>query len=145
MTVDEILNRENEITRQIEATELVKVNGTYLNDPKPSAFKFSKKELDYDSGRNILGVMERNVLDHHARTLDLTFTNVNALQMATLLNILDHPTLTVECFDPYTGGMTSATMYHGDLNPEVDRVTWDYNRNVPIVIYKDFTVQLVEY
>ena len=50
------------------AVQLINVNGT---DVAVQSYDFSKKEQDLDSGRNLDGVMERNILAHHPRTIDI--------------------------------------------------------------------------
>lgn len=137
---------EREKDRLIEAVQLVYINGVPLDDPKPAPpYAFAKMEIDYDSGRNINGIMERNVLEHHAHTLDLTFSCLNGTQMARLLNLLDNSTLSVTAFDPFTNAMQTYTMYHGDLKPEITWYDWDNKINAPTPIYESFKVSLVEY
>lgn len=119
---------------------LVKINGKELNNPAPAPpYNFSKKEMDLDSGRNLEGVMQRNILAHHPHTLKLKFPPMGAEQMTTLLNLLDNPYLQVTAFDPFLNNMATYTMMHGDLNPSIDIFVEDR------ILYNEFTVELVEY
>lgn len=119
---------------------LVSINGVELNNPAPAPpYNFSKKEQDLDSGRNLNGVMERNILAHHPHTLSLKFPPMEASQMTALLQLLDHSTLSVRAYDPFIGGMATYSMYHGDLNPSINIYVSDR------ILYNEFSVELVEY
>ena len=110
-----------------------------------SSYKFGKMEIDLDSGRNLNGVMERTVLAHHPRKLTLTFPPMNEASMYSLLGLLDSSTLTVTAYNPFTKTTEQMTMYHGDLTPEI---YWDGinpANNTKEILYKDFSVELVEY
>lgn len=118
---------------------LVMVDGVVL-DPQPSPpYNFSKIEQDLDSGRNLLGVMERTILDHHVHKLQLTFPPMAKEKMATLLQILDKPYLQVTAFDPQTNSMQTYTMYHNDLTSGLNIYTSDWT------LYDTFSVDLIEY
>lgn len=137
---------EANIQALLDSYQIVYINGVALNNPKPAPpYNFSKKEQDLDSGVNLTGYMERNVLEHHRRTLDLTFNSMNGIQMTTLLNLIDNPVLSVTAFDPWFNELRTYEMMHGDLNPTIDR--FDYNPDTGIIeaIYNPFTIQLVEY
>ncbi len=139
---------QEEIKQAIESVQLVYIDNIPLDDPRPAPpYNFSKKELDLDSGRGLDGIMQRNVLDHHARTLDLIFSGLNGRQMSRLLNIVDKPSMQVRAFDPWTNSMQTASMevYHGDLNPKITMFDWDYETNQVTPIYEPITIQLVEY
>ena len=120
---------------------LVSINGVELSNPAPAPpYNFSKKEQDLDSGRNLNGVMERNILAHHPHTLTLKFPPMEGGQMTALLQLLDHSTLNVTAFDPFSGSMQTYVMYHGDLSPSVNIYTPPDR-----ILYNEFTVELVEY
>ena len=78
-----------------------------------SKYKFSKMEIDLDSGRNLNGVMERNILAHHPRKLHITFPPMNENSMHALLSLLDNPTLTVTAYNPFTKSTETMYMMHG--------------------------------
>lgn len=139
---------EEQIKAAIDAVELVYIDEIPLNDPKPAPpYAFSKKELDLDSGRGLDGIMQRNVLPHHPRTLDLTFSGLNGRQMSRLLNIVDKSSMQVRAFDPWSNAVQTISMklYHGDLNPKITMFDWDYELNQVTPIYEPITIQLVEY
>lgn len=118
------------------------INGKQL---ECMTYQFAKMELDLDSGRNLNGVMERNVLAHHPRKLTVTFAPMNQAEMKSLLNTIDNPTLTVVAFDPFAGSNTTMTMYHGDLIPEIYWNGINPTTNKQEILYKEFKVELVEY
>lgn len=138
---------EAQINQALEQYQVVYIDGTALNNPKPSEFSFEKYDQDYDSGRNMKGYLIRNKLAHSVRKLPLTFPPMNGEQMKTLLALLDKEQMQVKAFDPWANQMQTATMklYHGDLKPQVDHFFWDYDNNRIDVLYKDFSVSLVEY
>lgn len=122
---------------------LLTVNGTALN---PSGYEFDKMELDIDSGRNLNGKMERNVLSHHPRKIIAKFPPMNQSSMQNLLNILDHSTLTVNAYNPFTGAMESnIKMYHGDLKPTMYWKVENIAGTAIEVLYQELQVELVEY
>ena len=54
---------EANIQALLDNYQIVYINGVALNNPKPAPpYNFSKKEQDLDSGVNLTGYMERNVL-----------------------------------------------------------------------------------
>lgn len=117
------------------AIQLLNIDGTDIAVMK---YDFSKKEMDLDSGRNLEGVMERNVLEHHARTLDIVLPPCNRDQMHNYLKVLDKPVLTVRAFDIFTNQIETVIMMHGDLNTSL---YW----NPDDCLYNAMPVQLVEY
>ena len=122
---------------------LLTVNGTALN---PSGYEFDKMELDIDSGRNLNGKMERNVLSHHPRKIIAKFPPMNQSSMQNLLNILDHSTLTVNAYNPFTGAMeNNIKMYHGDLKPTMYWKVENIAGTAIEVLYQELQVELVEY
>ena len=119
-----------------------KINNTDVNC---ASYRFAKMEIDLDSGRNLNGVMERTVLAHHPRKLFLKFPPMNETQMYNLLTLLDNSTLTVTAYNPFTKTTVTMDMMHGDLIPEI---YWDGINpatNTKEILYKEFSVELVEY
>lgn len=141
--------KEAQIDKMLEEFELTYIDGVPLNDPKPKApYGFGKYEQDLDSGRDISGVMDRNVLPHHPRKLFLNFPyGMNKAQMSKLLNLVDKSTLSVKAFDPWTGDMQTVNMQmmHGDLVPQVDYFYFDYDTQKIDCKYQEFSIELVEY
>lgn len=102
------------------------------------SYDFSKKEQDLDSGRNLKGVMERNVLSHHPRTIDIVLPPCDRTAMYNYLKIFDKSTLKIKAFDIFQNKVVSISMYHGDLNPSL---YW----NPDEMLYNAMKIQLVEY
>ena len=139
---------EEQINKLLEEYQLVYLDDVPLDDPKPSAYKFGYYEQDLDSGRDITGVMDRNVLEHHPRKLFLSFPyGMNIEQMSKLLKQLNKSTLNVRAFSPEEGKITDTAMklMHGDLEPEVDFFFFDYDTQKIDCKYLAFSVELVEY
>ena len=121
---------------------IIAINGKQL---ECSSYTFAKMELDLDSGRNLNGVMERNVLAHHPRKITVKFPPMNSTDMINLLAVLDKSTLTVNAFNPFTGAYENMTMYHGDLIPEIYWNGTNPTTKTQEILYKEFQVELVEY
>ena len=117
------------------AVQLINVDGTNI---AVMNYEFNKKEIDLDSGRNLAGVMERNVLAHHPRTIDIILPPLTREEMHRYLNIFDKSILTVQAFDIFTNSIQTLVMMHGDLNPSL---YW----NPDEMLYNAMKIQLVEY
>ena len=120
----------------------LRINNT---DVACSSYKFGKMEIDLESGRNLNGVMERNVLAHHPRKLYITFPPMGENAMYNLLDLLDNPTLSVTAYNPFSKNYITMSMMHGDLEPEL---YWDGinpKTNQQEILFKEFSVELVEY
>ena len=117
------------------AVQLINVDGQNI---EVMNYDFSKKEQDLDSGRNLQGVMERNVLEHHPRTIDIVLPPLSREDMHRYLNVFDKPVLNVSAFDIFTNSIQTLVMMHGDLNPSL---YW----NPDDMLYNAMKIQLVEY
>ena len=115
--------------------QLINIDG---QDIAVMNYDFSKKEQDLDSGRNLEGVMERNVLEHHPRTLDIVLPPLSRADMHRYLKILDKPVLNVRAYDVFEDAVLNIVMMHGDLNPSL---YW----NADDMLYNAMKIQLVEY
>lgn len=149
-----IQNGEKKKINVIEGTSgtnitLTKGAFVYLNDPAPtSPYGVGKYEQDLDSGRDLDGVMVRNVLDHHPHKIFLNMPyGMNMEQMCRFLNLVDQTTLKVKTFNPWTMGIdiTEMEMMHGDLVPEVDYWFYDYETQKIDCAYNSISVEIVEY
>lgn len=120
--------------------------GTYT-ELITSDYEFDKMELDLDSGRNLNGVMERNILSHHPRKLIISFPPMDGADMQSLLTLLDHSILYVKAFDPFKNAMQTEPMkmYHGDLKPKLYWKVENLNGTNIEVMYQTLQVELVEY
>lgn len=101
-------------------------------------YDFSKKEIDLDSGRNLKGKMERNVLAHHPRTIDIVLPPCDRETMHNYMTIFDKSELTVRGFDIFTNQIETIVCMHGDLSPSL---YW----NPDEMLYNSMKIQLVEY
>jgi hypothetical protein len=117
------------------ATQLLNVQNTDIEVKK---YAFSKKELDLDSGRNLNGVMERTILAHHPRTIDIILPPCDRTQMHNYMVLFDRPEITVKGFDIFTNQIETIICMHGDLSPEI---YW----NPDEMLYNEMPIQLVEY
>lgn len=119
--------------------------GTYT-ELKTFDYNFHKMELDLDSGRNLNGKMDRNILSHHPRKIIATFPAQDGVQMQKLLNLLDHSTLYVKAHDPFINAMQTEpmVMMHGDLKTKLYWKVVDLEDNVE-TMYEACQVELVEY
>lgn len=119
--------------------------GTYT-ELKTFDYNFDKMELDLDSGRNLNGKMDRNILSHHPRKIIATFPAQDGVQMQKLLNLLDHSTLYVKAHDPFINAMQTQPMemMHGDLKTKLYWKVVDLEDNVE-TMYEACQVELVEY
>ena len=108
-------------------------------------YQFAKYEIDLNSGRNLDGVMDRNVLAHHPRKLFVTFPPKDENAMAELLNLIDNPELNVTAYNPWTKTNVTMDMMHGDLIPEIYWDGVDPATDEKEVLYNAFSIELVEY
>lgn len=122
---------------------ILNIGGTEL---AVASYEFNKMELDIDSGRNLNGVLERNILSHHPRKIMVTFPPMSQSDMENLLSILDNSTLTVSAYNPFTGAIESnIKMYHGDLKPKIYWKVENLAGDAVEVLYYELQVELVEY
>lgn len=119
---------------------LISINGTEV---EVMNYSWKLADQDLDSGRNLAGYMERNLLPHSVNTLTLTFPPQTAAERASLLQLLHHEYLTCVFLSPYSNSMETHTMMHGDLE---SALYWNVNDELgQQVLYNSFQVQLVEY
>lgn len=120
-----------------------------LDDPMPcSPYGVGKYEQDLDSGRDMDGIMIRNVLEHHPHKIFVNMPyGMNIKQMKRFLNLIDQSTLYVKTFNPWFGEMqtTQMEMMHGDLVPEIDYWYFDYDEQKVDCKYNAISVEIVEY
>lgn len=121
--------------------KLLKINGTEL---EVMDYLWSVKEIDIDSGRNLKGVMERDIAEHHPITLKVTFPPQNQTERQRVLNLINHPYLETTCFSPLSGTMETHTLMHGDLDSQIYWSVESINGDDGIM-YQSFSVDLVEY
>lgn len=119
------------------------VDGTEI---ETMSYEFDKMELDIDSGRNLNGVMERNILSHHPRKIIAELPPMNAEKMKNVLAVLDKPELYVTAYNPFKDAMESnIKMYHGNLKPVLYWKIESVDGTEIEVLYQKLKVELVEY
>jgi len=100
-------------------------------------------DQDLDSGRNLAGYLERNILEHSVNTLNITIPPQNAAQRAHTLQLLHKNYLTVSFLSPYSNTVETHTLYHGDLESEL---YWNVDDAIGTeTLYNAMQVKLVEY
>lgn len=145
------LKTELNVSNGTTGTQITLQSGVYmgLNDPAPeSPYGLGKYEQDLDSGRDMDGIVIRNVLDHHPHKIFLNMPyGMNRKQMARFLHLVDQSTLYVNSWNPWKADMdtTVMKMMHGDLVPEVDFFYYDYDKQDIDCKYNAISVEIVEY
>lgn len=117
------------------SVQLLNVDGANV---EVQSYDFGYREQDLDSGVNLAGYMERNVLEHHRRTIDIVLPPCDRTQMHQYMTIFNKSTLTVNAFDINTNQIETIICMHGDLLPSI---YW----NPDEMLYNAMKIQLVEY
>lgn len=108
-------------------------------------YQWMLADQDLDSGRNLAGYMERNLLDHSVNKLTITFPPQTGAERATTLQLLHKEHLSCNFLSPYTNSYETHDMMHGDLK---SALYWnvDSEGDIPSqILYNAFQVELVEY
>lgn len=121
-------------------SQLLNIDGT---DLEVSGYLWKLADQDLDSGRNLAGYMERNLLDHRINTLTITIPSQIASERQATINLLDKYSMQITFLSPKTNTMETHTMMHGDIESEI---YWNVEDDLGSEIrYNSFQVQLVEY
>lgn len=100
-------------------------------------------DQDLDSGRNLAGYMERNLLDHSVNKLTVIFPPQNGADRAALLQLLHKEVLSCYFLSPYSNTYETHVMMHGDLS---SALYWNVEDSLGTeILYQQFQVELVEY
>lgn len=123
------------------ARKLINIDGT---DLEVMDYHWSLDDQDLDSGRNLSGYMERELLDHSVNTLDIIFPPLNDVEMSNTLQLLHKETLICRFLSPYSNTIEEHKMMHGNLTTDL---YWNIINieGQEEILYKSFKVQLVEY
>lgn len=123
------------------ARKILTIDGTEL---EVMDYQWTIADQDLDSGRNLKGYMERNLLDHSINKLTVVFPPQNDSDRSTLLKLLHKEELTVKFLSPYSNSIEIHTMYHGDLTSALywNIINVDGEEEI---LYNSFSVELVEY
>lgn len=106
-------------------------------------YTWTLADQDLDSGRNLAGYMERNMLPHSVNTLTLTFPPQEAAERALTLQRLHKKNLVCTFLSPYSNTLETHTMMHGDLE---STIYWNVDDELGSqTLYNSFEVKLVEY
>lgn len=121
--------------------KLLNIDGT---DVELMDYQWMLADQDLDSGRNLAGYMERNLLDHSINKLTLVFPPQNGDERSATLKLLHKEKLICKFLSPYSNSIETHTMMHGDLK---SALYWNIvnNDGVEEVLYNSFQVELVEY
>lgn len=121
--------------------QLLNIDGT---DVEVMSYLWTLNDQDLDSGRNLAGYMERDLLEHSINTLTVTFPPQNQTERQQILTLLHKENLVCRFLSPITNTIETHTLMHGNLESEVYWNVIDSDNNDEI-LYKAFQVKLVEY
>ena len=103
------------------------------------SFKEGLRDQDLDSGVNLAGYMERNILAHSRRTIDIVLPPCTKEQLHEYMKLFHKTHLAVKVWCIFEGKETTIDMMHGDL---IGDMYWQLEYGS---LYKATTIQLVEY
>ena len=121
--------------------KLLTIDGTTV---EVMDYQWMLADQDLDSGRNLAGIMERNLLEHSVNKLTVIFPPQNGDERAATLQLLHKEELICDFLSPYSNSIERHIMMHGDLK---SALYWNVvNENgQDEILYNAFTVELVEY
>lgn len=121
--------------------KLLNIDGT---DVEVMDYQWMLADQDLDSGRNLAGIMERNLLEHSVNKLTLIFPPQNGDERAATLQLLHKRELNCKFLSPYSNTIETHIMMHGDLK---SALYWNVvnQDGKDEILYKEFQVELVEY
>lgn len=116
---------------------MINIDGVDL--PSPSVFKIPRSDLDSgDTGRNELGVLQRDRIRQGIYKIELEFKGINSSNLYLIESAIEPAELNVTF--PTPAGKQTKKMYAGDRNVEIVK----YNDN-PDKIRWNLSFNLVEY
>ena len=121
--------------------QILNIDGT---DVEVMSYLWTLNDLDVDSGRNLAGYMERNLLEHSVNTLTIIFPPQNQFERQKTLVMLHKEELICKFLSPYSNSIETHKMMHGDLE---SKLYWNVKKQDGIdeILYEQFQVKLVEY
>lgn len=120
--------------------KILNIDGT---DVEVMDYSWTLADQDLDSGRNLAGYMERNLLPHSVNTLTLIFPPQEGPERAATLQLLHKRNLVCTFLSPFSNTMETHTMMHGDLE---STIYWNVDDELGSqILYNSFEVKLVEY
>lgn len=116
---------------------MISIDGVDL--PSPSSFKMPRSDLDSsDTGRNELGILQRDRIRQGVYKIELEFKGINSSNLYKVESAIEPAELNVTF--PTPTGIQTKKMYAGDRN--VEMVKYDDN---PDLIRWNLSFNLVEY
>lgn len=116
---------------------MINIDGVDL--PAPSSFKIPRSDLDSsDTGRNELGVLQRDRIRQGIFKVELEFKGILSSELHLIDSAIEPASLQVTF--PTPTGSNTRTMYAGDRNIEMVKFDKDYNK-----IRWDISFNLVEF
>ena len=122
--------------------KILNIDGT---DVEVMDYLWNLADLDKDSGRNLAGYMERDLLEHSINTLTIVFPPQNQYERSNTLKLLHKEHLSCRFLSPYSNTVETHDMMHGDLESQLYWNIKDINTDTDIIQYNAFQVKLVEY
>ena len=116
---------------------MITIDGVDL--PSPSVFKIPRSDLDSgDTGRNELGVLQRDRIRQGIYKIELEWKGINSSQLHLIEDAIEPAELNVTF--PTPTGMVTKTMYAGDRNVEMVKYSDDFDK-----IRWNISFNLIEY
>ena len=116
---------------------MINIDGVDL--PSPSVFKIPRSDLDSgDTGRNELGVLQRDRIRQGIYKIELEFKGINSSNLYLIESAIEPAELNVTF--PTPTGQVAKKMYAGDRNVEMAKYSDDFDK-----IRWNLSFNLVEY
>ncbi len=116
---------------------MINIDGVDL--PAPSSYKMPRSDLDSsDTGRNELGILQRDRIRQGVYKVELEFKGINSSKLYLIDSAIEPASLQVTF--PTPTGSNTRTMYSGDRNVKMVKYNEDYNK-----ILWDISFNLIEY
>lgn len=108
-------------------------------DVEVQAFEEGLRDQDLDSGVNLEGYMDRNLLPHSRRTIDIILPPCSKEELHQYMKLFHKEHLQVKIWCIFEGKETTIDMMHGDL---IGKMYWELEDGS---LYEATKIQLVEY
>ena len=113
---------------------MITIDGVDL--PSPSSFKIPRSDLDSgDTGRNELGVLQRDRIRQGIYKIELEWKGINSSELHLIESAIEPAEVNVTF--PTPTGMATKKMYAGDRNVEMimyddnfDKIRWNISFNL---------------
>ena len=116
---------------------MINIDGVDL--PAPSSYKMPRSDLDSsDTGRNELGILQRDRIRQGVYKVELEFKGINSSQLYLIESAVEPAELNVTI--PTPTGLQTKKMYAGDRNAEMIKY-----HDLPDFILWNLSFNLIEY